>query len=327
MRGIAAIGEEQAGAAALAQFQHHAGDRVAHVIADRPAAEGQPAEYGRRLVDRPVQHPPRHLGDAGKAGIEFDRVEIGRAKLVQFHRLADRNFHPGAVDIAIAGQDRPRLMRGGAVADIDPLRFRNAAPPGFASRHHDEPCALVDRRIGDLQLGIGEGDRAVLVTGRHHISGADRLPDPGGRIGGGHFGKAAPDLAAFGLSLGQGLAQVGAQGVLVERIDIGRHDQPVALRIAQPDPVRRIAQGIALLPAGCGRLARPGGAQCLATGNQRDPDLARADPVRRLVQQQDRTVAIGALRLGQLGPGRADCGGHRRAGIGNIGKSNLRHDP
>ena len=45
IRGIAAIGEKQPVPAALAQRFDHAGDGMAHIIADRPAAEGQAAEY------------------------------------------------------------------------------------------------------------------------------------------------------------------------------------------------------------------------------------------------------------------------------------------
>ncbi len=217
-------------------------------------------------------------------------------------------------------------MRRRAVADIDPLVLGNAARPRLAGGHHDEAGTLVDRRIGDLELGIGEGDRAVVVTRRDHLRRADRLADPGRRVAGGDLGEPAPYLPALGLSFSQGLAKRGAQGVFVERVDIGRHDQSVALGIAHFHPVRGIAQRIDLLAAlGCS-LARASGAQRFGPGHQCDLDLARTDLVGGLVQQQDRTVAIGAFRLDQFGMAGPQRFGDRAAGVGYLRKGDLRND-
>ena len=114
-----------------------------------------------------------------------------------------------------------------------------------------------------------------------------------------------------------------AQRVLVKRIDVGRHDQPVALRIADLHPVRRIAQGIDLLAALGGCLARAGRAQGFGPGDQCDLDLARADLVGRFIQQQDRAVAIGAFGLDQFGVGGAQLRRHRAARVSNLGKGDL----
>ena len=210
-----------------------------------------------------------------------------------------------------------------AIADIDPLGFRNATRARFARRHDDEPGALVDRRIGDLELGIGEGDRAVLVARRNHVLGRNWLADPRGRIAGGHFGEPAPDRTTFRLPLGQRLAQRGAQGILVKRVNVGRHDQPVALRIAHLHPVRGIAQRVALLPAaGCG-LAGTGRAQRFCPRNQRDPDLARANPIGGLVQQQDRAIAVRPLGLDQFSICRTKLFSNRPARVGNLRKGDL----
>ena len=117
-----------------------------------------------------------------------------------------------------------------------------------------------------------------------------------------------------------------AQRVLVERVDIGRHDQPVALRIANLHPVRGIAQRVDLLAALGRSLARASGAQGLGPGHQRDLDLASADFVGGLVQQQDRTVAVGAFRLDQFGMAGTQRFSDRAAGIGNLGKGDLCND-
>ena len=68
---VAAVAEQEAVASLPTQGLHHGDHRVAHVVADRSAAEGQAAVDGRRFLRRPAQHPAGHLGHTGEAGIQL----------------------------------------------------------------------------------------------------------------------------------------------------------------------------------------------------------------------------------------------------------------
>ena len=190
-------------------------------------------------------------------------------------------------------------MRAGTAPDIDDPLLRHPAPPRFGQAGDDEARALVDARIGHHQLGVGESDRAIVRSRLDDLLRGFRCMNPCRRRLRRHFGEARPDLAGFALPFVQRLAIGRAPGILVERIDVDRRRQAIDLAIAGLRALAEVAQRVLVRDAGLCRdrraLAR--GAQRFAAGHRRDPDLAARDPVRRLVQQQDRAVAIGADRF------------------------------
>ncbi len=160
----APVGEEEAVAAFLAQPVDHRDDRVAHIIGDRAAAEGEAAEYRCGPVDRPAEDAPRHLGDAGETAVEFDEIEIRDRHAVEFERAIDARLHADAAVVAVAMEDARRLLGRGAHADIDEAVLGDAASARLGEARDEEARALVDRRVGDHQLRIGEGDGAIAVV-------------------------------------------------------------------------------------------------------------------------------------------------------------------
>ena len=188
---------------ASAQRVHHLGHGVRHVIADRPAAEGQPAKHRRRLLDRPADHPPRHLGHAGKARVQLHQIEIVRRHRVELERALEAHLHARRLVVAVAGHEVVRLMRRRAAPDIDDAALRHPAPPRFGQARDDEPRPLVDTRIGHHQLGIGKGDRPVVGGRLDHLVRRPGRMDPRRRGLGRHLGKARPDLARLALPLSQ----------------------------------------------------------------------------------------------------------------------------
>ncbi|UVI39266.1 hypothetical protein [Qipengyuania spongiae] len=232
-------------------------------------------------------------------------IEIAGLHSVQRQRAADRDLEPWRSPVIRAFQEIGILVRRRAVADEDQPVLRDPAPPGLGKAGDDEPRALIDAGIGDLQLGVGKGDRAVAFRRGHHLPRAYRLPDPGVIAARRDLAHARPQRAALGLPLGQGLTVFVAQRVLVERIDIDRHGQPVARSEALPLAMARIAQRVRLLlpltSFQCGLLPR--GTQRLAAHDGADMRLARADAVGGVVEQADGTVAIGHGGLFAMGGG------------------------
>ena len=295
VRGIAAIGEQQALISRTAQLRDHRGERVAHIIADRSAPESQPAENGDRAIDRPVEHAARHLGHAGETAVKLDMRQILSGQGISRHRPLDRYRQAGRGIVALALKEILILMRRRAVADKDQPVFRQSAPSRFGKARHDKACTLIDRGIGDLELGIGKGDRAIARAGCDDGLGIDRLSQPSAFAGGGDFAHARPQCAAFGLTFAERLAIGGAARILVQRIDVDRQDQTVALGIAGAVAMRRIAQRVGCLGSfgAFHRRKLPCGAQRLAAGHRADRRFAAADAVGGFVQQADRAVAIG----------------------------------
>ena len=214
VRRVAAIGEQQPLAGFRAQVLGHAGNRMAHVIADGAAAEGQAAEHGDRLVERPAEHPPCELRHAGKAAVEFDSVISVQFDKVQFQRAAKRDFEAGRGMVVRASQDIGAFMRCRSVPDIDGA-IRNPAALREGERGHDEASALVHAGIRHLHLGVGVGDPAVVRCRRDNSFGLDRLLQPGVSVAGRDLAHAGPQRAALGLSFGERLTKMRAQGVLV----------------------------------------------------------------------------------------------------------------
>ncbi|HEU4821512.1 MAG TPA: hypothetical protein VFS87_10190 [Qipengyuania sp.] len=213
-------------------------------------------------------------------------------------------------------------MRRRAVTDEDQPLLRHSSPPRFGKAGDDEACPLVDRGIGDLELGVRKGNRSVALGRGYHLVGAHCLPQPGVLAPDSDFAHTGPQRAALRLTLGKRLAPRRAPGVLVERIDIDRECQAVALGVAGTHPVRRVAQRVRCRQGDCG-------AHRLAADYRADPRLARGDAVRGFVEQPDRAVTIGlrsllamrrrnTKRLGQLAIDRvelrpADLAHHRQA--------------
>ena len=225
--------------------------------------------------------------------------ELFAVRTVEFHRSLDGCGEAGRGVIAITREEIVAFVRCRTIAQKYQLVLRDAPAPRFGKRSHDEACALIDRRIGDLELGVGEGDRAIAIVGRNDVIGTDWLAEPRARAGGSDLAHRGPDFATFGLSLLERLAVGGPPCILVERIDICRHDEPVALGIALANAVACIAQrvGFVAILALLQRRKLARGAQGFAPGHRANPGFSATDAIGRLVQQQDRTVPIGHCGL------------------------------
>src|SRR3546814_14787208 len=75
------------------------------------------------------------------------------------------------------------------LADMDHAIFGDAAAPCLGEARDEETRPLVHRRIGDHQLRIGEGDRAVAFVDLEDVFGACGLADPRAVVRGGDVGE------------------------------------------------------------------------------------------------------------------------------------------
>ena len=91
--------------------------------------------------------------------------------------------------------------------------------------------------------------------------------------------------------------------------------------------MRRIAQRVGLCAVGAWFQCRelPGRAQRFPADDRTDRSFARADPVRRIVQQFYRAIAIGAGRVVAMGGRDGERGAQRVLDRIELGPANLRH--
>src|SRR3546814_19366838 len=88
-----AVGEQEAITPLAAQSVDHRNDRVAHIVRDRAATEGEAAEHRRGPVPRPAEAAPCHLGAARNAAVKLDAIENVGGNLLPFARARDLGFH------------------------------------------------------------------------------------------------------------------------------------------------------------------------------------------------------------------------------------------
>ena len=135
-------------------------------------------------------------------------------------------------------------MRGGAGSDVDQSVIRDPGLKRSRQARHQKSGPLIDGTVGDHQLVVREGDRAVVGGGRDDLVWAHRLSEPSPRVLGGHLREQRPDLAALPLRRLQALAIRGPACVLIERVNVDRCDQPVALSQRRGGAASGLAQQV-----------------------------------------------------------------------------------
>ena len=223
-----------------------------------PAAEGEAAGQGQGpvgVVDGQADLPGGHLHHTGEARVEVDRPEVV-------------GTHPGQLEGGPGGQpDGRRAMEFGAVRNEPvvvgigarqwehPSVLGHAGGPRRLHRADDVRRALVDLQVGRAELGIGEGDHAVVRRGRGDLLGAKGPGDPGVGVGCGDLAEAGPQRADARPVLGQCPPVGGAQRVFEERVGLDGQDDPAGdFEIRRPGALGPEQGG-----RGCslGRLAGP----------------------------------------------------------------------
>ena len=148
--------------------------------------------------------------------------------------------------------------------------------------------ALVDLHVGRAELGIGEGDHAVVRRGRRDLLGAKGAADPGVGVGGGDLAETGPQRADARRVLGQRPPVGGAQRVLEERVGVDRQDDAAGdLEVGRPRPLdpeqRRRGRPLGGLAGPVHRRFRrvaPGGGtgvHRLGPRDEDDPEVAPGD--------------------------------------------------
>ena len=174
----AALAVQQAELAALAQLAHHRDRRVRHVSVERCAEEGEAAGDRRLHVGAEAQRSPRHLGHAGEAAVQLDRIEFPAVAADEIHH----RFQHGVLRVAfiklVAQQIVARLFRRGAAGRIDQAVFGNAGRARFRQRGQQHRAAHVHGRIGHHPFGVGPRDQAVLRRRRRDFLRRQSLLHP-----------------------------------------------------------------------------------------------------------------------------------------------------
>ena len=267
-----------------------------HIGVERRAEERQPAGDGRPDVGPEAERPPRHLRHAGKAAVQFDRVEFLAVALNQIHHCLEHGILRMALEELVAHQIVARLFRRCAAQRIDQAILAHAGGAGFGQRRHQDRRPHIDGRIGHHQLGVGPGDQPVFRRRRRDLLRRKAFLQP--RIGvfrsDARIGR--PELAGLRQRLARRLAPMGRGRGFIERIDrdraehaeFHRHrflERRAALRLLDVMGERRPWQrNAAALGLGRGRLR-------LGAAHRRHAAFAARDALCGLVQIADRALA------------------------------------
>ena len=288
------------------QTQNGVAEAVHRVVVARPAVVCESAGLGRaaRIGRRDAQRVERELDRAREAAVEIEEVDVGRAELRVRLRRARRRVDRGARRQVDPLRGAPAVVRARSAEERDPLRRRNAEPVRRALAHRDRRRALVHLHERVHELRIGEADPAVLRGDGADLLGAARLGEPREGIRRRHLRVARHQLRDEALVRLDRAPGLRAQRVLVQRVHVDRLAHAVAHLERVRERLHAREEAREAVTAWCPRELAVLGARAapavyaLGAGDEGDLELAVGDPVREVVEEQDRALApAGRLEL------------------------------
>jgi hypothetical protein len=268
-----------------------------------------------RVGRREAERVERELDRARKAAVQIEEVDVGdTARGVGLRGARSRRHRRARRQVQTLGRAPAVLCRRAAEVVHAPLA-RDPETVRRRLRHHDHRRALVDLHDRVHELRIGEADPAVARIYAADLLGRARLRKPRERVSRRDLRVARQqrrDVALVRLDRSPGPR---AQRILVDRVHLDGIAHAVALLEGVRERLQRQQKGgktvAAWRPPGERHALFERAAAAvhgLGAAEQGDLDLAGGDPVRHLIEQQDRPFAaagkirrfarLGAAQLG-----------------------------
>ena len=153
-----------------------------HVGVERRAKERQAAGHGRLHVGTKAERSPRHFRHAGKATIEFDRVERVAVAAGEVHHRLEHGVLRVTFEKLVADRDSRAALPPMRRPRCEQAMLGNAGGARLGQAGHQDRAAHVDGRIGHHQLGIGPGDQPVVRRWRCDLFRREAPLQPGVRV-------------------------------------------------------------------------------------------------------------------------------------------------